>query len=293
MLAEDLIRKIKKLHITSRRRVDTLMAGHYRSVFRGSGMEFETVREYAPGDDVKAIDWRVSARLGRPFVKCFREERERVMILMVDMSASNRFGAHACTKREKAAEAAAILAFSAIKNNDKVGAVLFTDHVEKYVPPKKGSAHVWRLIREILSFEPINRGTDLGCALSFLGRAAHRRAMVILVSDFLDDQYGKPLKVLAMRHEVIALVLSDPGEAMLPPGGIVTAMDLETGAAVRLDAFDKRTGNAFTEMRGRHRAATLELLKNAGVQSLEIRTTDDVCDLLNAWFRRMENRARL
>ena len=170
MLPAEIIKKIKKVHIRTGRTVNTLMAGQYKSVFRGSGMEFEEVREYAPGDDVKSIDWKVSARLGRPFVKRYREERELIVMLLVDLSASGRFGTRESSKQEVAAETAAILAFNAIRNNDKVGAILFTDRVERYIPPQKGSGHVWRVIKEVFAYQPQHRGTNISEAVGFLGR---------------------------------------------------------------------------------------------------------------------------
>ena len=175
MLSSEIIKKIRKIHIKSGRMVNTLMAGQYRSIFRGSGIEFEEVREYTPGDDVKSIDWKVSARLGRPFIKRYCEERELIVILLVDMSTSGCFGTGDALKKEIAAEVACIMAFNAIRNNDKVGAILFTDRVEKYIPPKKGSAHVWRVIREIVSFEPVFKGTDISEALGYLGKVCRKK----------------------------------------------------------------------------------------------------------------------
>ena len=191
MLAPELIKKIKKVHIKTGRMVNTLMAGQYRSVFRGAGIEFEEVREYTPGDDVKSIDWKVSARMGKPFIKRYREEREQMVMLLVDMSGSGRFGTTESIKRETAAEIAAILAFNAIRNNDKVGAILFTDQVERYIPPKKGSAHVWRLIREIFTFQPEHTGTDIVAAVNFLARVCRKRTVAFLVSDFLAEDFSR------------------------------------------------------------------------------------------------------
>ncbi|MBW2366797.1 MAG: DUF58 domain-containing protein, partial [Deltaproteobacteria bacterium] len=181
MLPHDLIKKIKRIHIRSGRLVNNMMAGQYRSVFRGSGIEFEEVREYCPGDEVKSIDWKVSARMGRPYIKRYREERERLVMLLVDMSASGGFGTTDALKKEVAVEAAAILAFNAIRSNDRVGAILFTDQVEKYIPPQKGAAHVWRVIKEIYTFEPVHRKTDIECAIRYLGRVCRKRSLSFLI----------------------------------------------------------------------------------------------------------------
>jgi len=186
MLSPELIKKIKHIHIRTGRTVNTVMAGEYQSAFKGLGIEFEEVREYTPGDDVKAIDWNVTARMGHPFVKLYREERELVIWLLVDMSASGAFGTTDSLKRESMAETAAILAFNAIRNNDKVGAILFTDQVEKHIPPKKGASHVWRVIKEVLTHEPRGTGTDLAEVIRFLGTAARKRSVAFLISDFLD-----------------------------------------------------------------------------------------------------------
>ena len=216
MLSPEIIRKIKKIHFKSGRMVNSLMAGQYRSVFRGVGIEFEEVREYSPGDDIKSIDWKVSARLGKPFVKRFREERELIVMLLVDLSASGRFGTVERTKQETAAEVAAVMAFNAIRNNDKVGAILFTDQVEKYIPPKKGSSHVWRVIKEIFTFMPIHSGTDLEGAVSYLGRVCRKRTVSFLISDFIHPKLGGevPLKLksVSRRHEMIGILISDPGD---------------------------------------------------------------------------------
>jgi uncharacterized protein (DUF58 family) len=191
MLSPETIRKIKKIHIKTGRMVNTMMAGQYRSVFRGTGIEFEEVRDYSPGDDVKHIDWKVSARLGRPFIKLYREEREMVVMLLIDMSASQRFGTTDNLKLEVAAEIAAVLAFNAIRNNDRVGVILFTDRVEKYIPPKKGSAHIWRVTKEIFTFEPQHRRTDIDAAVAYLGKVSKKKTVSFVISDFLTNSWRK------------------------------------------------------------------------------------------------------
>ena len=196
MIPSQIIQKIRRVHIKSRRTVNTLMAGQYRSVFRGAGIEFEEVREYSPGDDVKSIDWRVTARFNKPYVKRYREERESILMLLIDMSASLQFGTFYGKKIEKAAEVASVLAFNAIKNNDKVGVIFFTDQVEKYIPPKKGSSHIWRVITEIFTFSPKGSGTDISEALLYLSRIMKKRSLVFILSDFLAKDFQKSLKIV-------------------------------------------------------------------------------------------------
>jgi uncharacterized protein (DUF58 family) len=292
MLTPELIQKIKKVHIRTARRVNTFMAGQYRSVFRGSGIEFDEVREYAAGDEVKDIDWKVSARMGRPYIKRFREERELIVMLLVDMSASCSFGTEANLKREIAAEIAAILAFNAIRNNDKVGAILFTNGVEKYIPPKKGAAHVWRVIKEIFSFSPAHSGTDIETAVKFFGKVCRKRSVSFLISDFMDQGYERQFAIASRKHDMVAVVLSDPGEFELPKGGIITFRDLETGRVMMLDAFDKNTRKAFTQNRHQNYRRILEIMKNTGVDTIEIRTDKDPADALTRFFRYRERKFR-
>jgi uncharacterized protein (DUF58 family) len=291
MLSPEVIRKIRTMHIRSRRVVNTVMAGHYRSVFRGMGIEFEEVREYSPGDDVKHIDWKVSARMGRPFIKLYREERERVIMLLVDLSASGWFGTGRMLKRESAAEVASILAFNAIRNNDKVGAILFTDRVERYIPPQKGPAHVWRVIKAFFDFTPRQRNTDIESALAFLGRVTRKRTVSFLISDYLDTGYERPLRLAAKRHEMIAVLLSDPGDFRLPPGGLVTFRDLESAAVLTFDASDRQTRRRYRHQRRREYFNTLEILKAAGIDCVEIDTSTAAADALLRFFLRRE-RAR-
>lgn len=300
MLSPEIIKKIKKIHIKAGRRVNTLMAGQYKSVFRGTGIEFEEVREYLPGDEVKSIDWKVSARLGRPFVKRYREEREQVVMLLLDMSASGMFGVGETLKKETAAEAASILAFNAIRNNDKVGAILFTQDVEKYIPPKKGSAHVWRVIQEMFSFQPTRRGTNIQAAVDYLGRVCRKRTTAFLISDFLlpDQRQGDPVdwgrsfRSAARRHELIAVVVSDPGEFRLPETGMLLAEDAETGDVYHLDATDRRTRELFETLKRREHAAILDSLKRARIDVAPLETTGDAADALTRYFRVRERRKR-
>jgi uncharacterized protein (DUF58 family) len=298
MLSAEIIAKIKKVHIKSGRQVNTLMAGQYRSVFRGSGIEFEEVREYTPGDEVKSIDWKVSARLGRPFVKRYREERELIVMLLIDLSASNRFGTTLATKRDTIAETAAILAFNAIRNNDKVGAILFTDRVEHYIPPKKGSAHVWRVIREIFSFRPQGRGTEIGAAVDFLGRVCRKRSVTFVISDFLvpamaeDEGLRRRLRSGGRRHELIALMVSDPGELELPRGGMVAFEDLESGQRIIFDGADARSRKTFTRLQSETQAATRRQLTALKLDTVALSTTAEPADALVRYFRMRERRKR-
>jgi uncharacterized protein (DUF58 family) len=296
MLPPDLIKKIKKIHIRSGRVVNTLMAGQYKSVFRGAGIEFEEVREYSPGDDVKNIDWKVSARLGRPYIKRFREEREMIVMLLVDMSASGRFGTQSGSKQEIAAETAAILAFNAIRNNDKVGAVLFTDQVEHYIPPKKGSGHVWRVIKEIFSHTPQGTGTDISEAVGFLGQVLRKRSTTFVISDFILPSGGpvvdRRMLSVARKHELIHVVVSDPGEFVLPAAGLITVRDLETGRQMQLDAFHGPTRQRYTRQRTAAYRGVLDAFKAADMDAVEISTADSAADALTRYFRYRERRRR-
>jgi len=296
MLPAEIIKKIKKIHIRTGRTVDTLMAGQYKSVFRGAGIEFEEVREYAPGDDVKSIDWKVSARLGRPFVKRYREEREMVVMLLVDLSASGRFGTRSNSKQETAAETAAILAFNAIRNNDKVGAILFTDQVERYIPPKKGSGHVWRVIKEIFTHTPDNTGTDISEAVAFLGRVCRKRSVAFVISDFMLPREGpvvdRPMRAVSRKHELIQILISDPGEFELPPAGLITVQDLESGRLTLLDAGNRRIRTAYAQRRQAAHRSIIDQFKSANLDCIEISTDASAADALTRYFRLRERRKR-
>ncbi len=296
MLSPEVIKKIKKVHIRTGRVVNTLMAGQFKSVFRGAGIEFEEVREYTPGDEVKNIDWKVSARLGRPFIKRHREERELIVILLVDMSASNRFGTTAALKMEIAAEIASILAFNAIRNNDKVGAILFTDRVEKYIPPKKGSGHVWRVIKELFTFRPVYSGTNIVEAVAYLGRISRKRTVAFLISDFLESnksvEFARPLKTVSKKHELISVLLSDPGEFELPKSGVLTFQDAESGRIMYFDAANKTVRNAYEKQKRSEYMKTVELLKSADIDCIPVKTDDDPADRLTRYFRYREKRKR-
>lgn len=292
MLSPEVIKKIKKIHFKSARKVDSIMAGQYKSVFRGTGMEFEEVREYSPGDDVKAIDWKVSARMGRPYIKRYREERELVVNLLVDMSASGKFGTSESLKRETAAETAAILAFNASRNNDTIGVILFTDAVEKYIPPKKGAGHVWRVIREIFAFEPERTGTNIREAVAYLGRVSRKKSVAFLISDLLDRDYQRELRTISRKHELIGVVLSDPGDFTLPEAGILCMRDFETDEIVYLDASDPGTRRRYEAIKRAEYQENLNILKSADIDRVEVNTRESVADALSRYFRYREKRRR-
>ncbi|MBF0120359.1 MAG: DUF58 domain-containing protein [Desulfobacterales bacterium] len=287
MLSPELIKKIRKIHIKCGRLVNSVMAGQYKSIFRGSGIEFEEVREYIPGDEVKSIDWKVSARMGRPYVKLYREERELIVMLLLDMSASTQFGTCDSIKKETAAETAAIIAFNAIRNNDKVGAILFTDRVEKYIPPKKGSSHVWRVIKEIFEFKPEHKKTNVQNALFYLSKVARKKTVSFIISDFItNENYEKELKITSKKHKLFAVILSDPKEFALPKSGIILIEDLETGELLEL----YRDNEEYNQLSFHEN--TIKTLKKASVESKKISTSDSVANELTKYFRYLEKRKR-
>jgi uncharacterized protein (DUF58 family) len=287
----EILRQVRRIEIRARRAVQEALAGGYHSVFRGRGMEFEEVREYVPGDDIRAIDWNVTARMGHPFVKRFREERELTVFFLVDRSASLRFGSGPREKGEAAAEACAALAFSAIRNNDKVGLVLFTREPETFVPARKGRAHALRVVREVLFRRPRGTGTSLAAGLEFLGRVARRRAVVFLVSDFLDDGWEHALRVASRRHEIVALTLTDPREQELVPAALVTLEDAETGELRLVDTSDARGRAAFADGARRRADARRRRLLSMGVDEIVLRSDGDLVTPIVGYFRARERRA--
>lgn len=284
MLSEALLRKIQKFHFQTKRLANDLFAGQYESAFKGRGMEFSEVREYQPGDDIRTIDWNVSARFGRPFVKIFHEERELTVMLLLDLSGSNLFGTKNKFKRELLAEVAGMLAFLAIRTNDKVGAILFSSGVEKYIPPKKGAAHVWRLIKEIFTYEPQDLKTDLDAVLTYLNRVAKRHAIVFLISDCMDTGFEKSLRLAARKHDLIVIRVYDPAEEELPDVGLVTLRDPETGQAALINTRSKRLRERWRSYRKEQTASLSELLKRAGVDLVELSTDGPVVEPLTRLF---------
>jgi uncharacterized protein (DUF58 family) len=289
----EILKKIRHLELKTRGMVNTAFSGQYRSVFKGRGMNFEEVREYQPGDEVRAIDWNVTARMGDAFIKKFTEERELTVMLVVDVSASGEFGSINLSKRELAAEVACLFAFSAIRNNDKVGCILFSDHIELYIPPAKGRGHSLRIIREILFFEPKGRGTDIAGALDTLNRVMHRRAVTFLLSDFQAPDFRKQLGVAARRHDLIAIPIIDPREMEMPDVGRVVLEDAETGERLVVNTSDRRTRVRFAETM----AAVLDELPitfaRYGVDTITLQTDVDYVPALRHFFRNRERRLAL
>ena len=293
-LSAEAMKRVRSLHIKTRHQVDDLMAGDYTSAFKGRGMEFEEVREYVPGDDVRRIDWNVTARMQRPFVKEFKEERELVVMILVDISRSGDFGTAGRLKNELAAELAATLAFAATRNNDKVGLILFTDRIERFVPPKKGRGHVWRVIREILDCERQGHGTDLAEALGFLNRLVRRKAVVFLISDFLEagGDYTQPLRVANRRHDLVVFRVSDPREKALPDVGFVAVEDAEDGRLAWLDTASRAVRRSYAEQARKRTEALRTELRRRDVDLVELSTDEDVIGPLTRYFRRRDRRAR-
>lgn len=288
-------KKIRLIEIQTDKAVDSVLAGEYNSVFKGSGMEFEEVREYAPGDEIRSIDWNVTARMGRPFVKRYVEERELTVWLVVDMSASGAFGSRSQLKNEAAAEFCALLAFAAIRNNDNVGLIAFTDRIELSIAPSKGRTHVLRLIRELLRFEPRGRRTDLAGALEYLGRVTHRRGVVFLVSDFLtpqslEDESGKQLGILARRHDLIAVAISDPREHELPSVGLIELEDAETGEWVLIDTSSRAVRREYAADARRRIERRRSFFRATGIDDVEVQTGHDYVRDLRLLFQRRGSR---
>jgi uncharacterized protein (DUF58 family) len=290
METRDLLRKVRRIQIRTSHVVNDALAGQYHSAFRGRGMEFEEVRPYQIGDDVRTIDWNVSARHGEPFVKIFREERELTVMLLVDLSRSQQFGTKESFKRELVAEIAATLAFSAITNNDKVGLILFTSAVERFVPPRKGTTHVLRVVREVLAFEPKGVGTDIAIAIDHLRRIAHRKYVVFLISDFQVAGYSKALKLARRRHDVIAIDVSDQREMELPRVGMVELFDNETGERIMVDTSSRATRRAFAQHAEAMREQRLKFFRSARIDSIRLTTGESIVGPLTQFFRMREAR---
>jgi uncharacterized protein (DUF58 family) len=289
----EILKKIRHLELKTRGMVNTAFSGQYRSVFKGRGMNFEEVREYQPGDEVRAIDWNVTARMGDAFIKKFTEERELTVMLVVDVSASGEFGSVNLSKRELAAEVACLFAFSAIRNNDKVGCILFSDHVELYIPPAKGRGHCLRIIREILFFEPKGKGTDIAGALVTLNRVMHRRAVVFLLSDFQAPDFRKPLSVAARRHDLVAIPIIDPREMELPDIGRVVLEDAETGERLVVNTSDRKARVRFAEFMASQHEDLPSTFARHGVDTITLRTDSDYVPALRRFFRNRERRLAL
>jgi len=291
MLPRELIRKIRKIEIYTNRLVNDQLAGAYHSVFKGRGMAFSEVREYQPGDDVRLIDWNVTARMNDTYVKLFVEEREMTVMLLVDMSGSGRLGTRRQRKRELAAEMAALLAFSAIKNNDRVGLVIFTDRIEKFIPPKKGKKHVLRVIEEILTFRPASARTDLAQGLEFLGRVARRQSIAFLLSDFVADRYEHALKVANRRHDLVPVCITDPLEEQIPRVGMLFFEDAETGEVAVFDTLGPEAAEYVRRVR-RAREEREALFRKLKIDFINVRTDEPYLGALVSFFEARWRRLR-
>ena len=289
MITPELLAQVRRLTIRSRRAVEEVFAGAYKSAFRGKGLEFAEVREYVPGDDIRSIDWNVTARVGHPFVKRFDEERELTVVVALDLSGSLQFGSRARTKRDTAAEAGALISLAASRNRDRVGLLLFSDQIELYLPPSKNRARALRVVRELVAYEPKGRGTDVAGALAFLGRVLRRRAVVVLISDWMADPFDRPLAHLARRHEIVIVEVVDPLEESLPDAGLIFARDMETG---RTRLVDLAAGSARREWRGeraRHQRVMHESFVRARAARIRILCGSPVAPEL---IRHFEQRTR-
>ena len=290
MLPKDLIKRIRKLEIATRKVVSDMLAGQYQSVFKGRGMAFSEVRQYQPGDEVRTIDWNVTARMNDTYVKVFTEERELTVMLVVDVSASKEFGSKDRSKAEMAAEVAAQIAFSAIANNDRVGLILFSDQVEKVVPPRKGKKHVLRVVSDILSFKPKGKGTDINAGLDYLSRIAKRKAVTFLISDFLASEYDKALRIVSRKHDLVPVVLSDPFEVEFPSLGLVDLEDAETGHRWLVDTSDPRVRGRFRELMESRRDERTKLFRKLQLDHVELRAGEDFAGALQRFFRARSRR---
>jgi uncharacterized protein (DUF58 family) len=292
VIPREILKKVRRIEISTRGLVNEVFSGEYHSVFKGQGMTFAEVREYQYGDDIRSIDWNVTARTGIPFVKVFEEERELTVMLVVDVSASGNFGSRERFKGEAAVELSAVLAFSAIKNNDKIGLILFSDRIEKFVPARKGRRHVLRVLRELLFHRPEGRGTDIGAALQYLSRVTRRRAVVFLVSDFMGAGFSHPLSVVGRRHDLVAIRMSDPRESDLPPVGFLDLEDPETGERLVVDTSDRGLREAFQDQAENDRQAMDRMFRRAQVDVIDVETGRPYVEPLMRFFRQRMRRFR-
>ena len=291
-IPEEIFAAVRRIEIRTRRLVEEMFSGEYHSVFKGSGMEFREVREYVPGDDLRSVDWNVTARTGHPFIKLFDEERELTVLLVADVSRSGRFGSGRHSKTEIAAELCGVLAFSAISNKDKVGLILFSDRVERYIPPKKGKSHVLRLIRELLTFQPSGEGTDLNAPLQLIGSVLKRKATVFLVSDFWTDDFSVSLRPVARRHDCVAVRIRDPRETSLPAVGLVQWIDAENGHTSLVDTSSAATQELLRERVRRHDAVLDRRFRANSVDLVDVDVTRSYVEPLQQFFAERAGRVR-
>lgn len=292
MIPKEILKKVRQIQIRSSRLVNDVLAGEYVSVFKGRGMEFEDVREYQAGDDIRTIDWNVTARLGHPYVKRFKEERELTIMFLVDLSYSGEFGSMKQFKNEIATEICALLALSAVRNNDKVGLILFTDKIEKFVPPKKGKTHVLRVIREVLYYKPENKGTDISVALEYLLKVTKRKAVCFLVSDFITEGFERALRIANKRHDIIAVSITDPRELEIPNVGFVELEDAETGGITLIDTSDRKMTERFNRFNIKNMQDRANLFRGMGVDLIDVRTDRSYVEPIMKFFRTREKRLR-
>lgn len=290
MIPKEVLKKIRKLEIQTKGIVNTLFGGEYQSAFKGRGMEFSEVRAYTYGDDIRQIDWNVTARTGDPFIKVFEEEREQTLMLCIDISQSGTFGSRNQSKMDLAIEICAVIAFSAIKNSDKVGLVLFSDHIEKVVPPKKGRTHVLRLIRELYTTEPTGTGTDIADALSYINRLLDRRAIVVLASDFQDREFEKQLRITNQKHDLVSIFINDPLEDELPDLGVIKIRDAESGAEKMIDTSSKKLRKAYNIRRLEQKAYVHDKFLKMKIDTVEVQTNESYVQPLMNFFKRRGSR---
>lgn len=286
MEAKELLRKVRKIEIKSRGLTHQIFAGQYHSAFKGKGMTFSEVREYQYGDDIRNIDWNVTARFNHPYIKIFEEERELTVMLLIDLSASGDFGTQHHFKRNLITEISAVLSFSAIENNDKIGVILFSDRIEKFIPPQKGRKHILRIIRELIEFKPESKGTNISESLRFLTNAIKKRCTAFLISDFRDKGYARSLQIANNKHDVVALHIYDHRETELPPVGMIRVMDAETGAERWIDTGRQRVRESYSLKWESHLEMMTEIFTRAGVDHVSIKTGEDYVKPLLKLFRR-------
>ena len=290
MIPKEILKKVKQIQIRSSRLVNDVLAGEYVSVFKGRGMEFDEVREYQAGDDIRTIDWNVTARLGHPYIKRYTEERELTIMFLVDLSFSGEFGSMKQFKNEIATEICAVLAFSAVRNNDKVGLILFTDKIEKFVPPKKGKTHVLRVIREVLYFKPENKGTDISIALEYLLKVTKRKPVCFLLSDFITEGFERALRIANKRHDMVAVSITDPRELEIPNVGFVELEDAETGEITLIDTADRKMMDRFNRFNVKNMEERAKLFRGMGVDLVDVRTDSSYVEPIMKFFRAREKR---
>jgi uncharacterized protein (DUF58 family) len=290
MLPKEVLRKIRRIEITTSKLVTDFLAGQYESVFKGRGMEFDEVREYQPGDEIRSIDWNVTARMGSPFIKKYVEERQLTVMILLDASSSSSFGTTKRFKKELAAEVSAVLAFAAIQNNDRVGLIIFTDRIEKFVPPRKGLHHVLRVVREALYFNPKGKGTDIAAALRYLDNVTTRRAVIFVISDFFSEDFKKPLSIANKKHDVVAITITDPREGQLPNAGIIELVDAETDAPYMIDTASAKVRDVYAKKAGQMRNERTRLFGSVGVDHIDISTDKSYLEEFIKFFRMRKRR---